>query len=70
MTAFFDSQLKYNPLIWIRHSSSNNSTNDRLHERCLEFIYKDKVSSNFSPSYINEIIEVRKENLYNPRQNF
>ena len=42
---FFDSQFKYCPLIWMCHSRTNKRKIDRLHERCLRIIYKDKQSS-------------------------
>ena len=44
MNAFFDSQFKYCPLIWMCQSHKNRKT-DRLHERCLKIIYNDKQSS-------------------------
>ena len=45
MNAFFDSQFKYCPLIWMCHSRTNKRKIDRLHERCLRIIYNDKQSS-------------------------
>ena len=45
MNAFFDSQFKYFPVIWMCHSCTNNRKTDRLHERCLRIIYNDKQSS-------------------------
>ena len=45
MNAFFDSQFKYCPLIWMCHSCTNNRKIDRLHERCLRITYNDKQSS-------------------------
>ena len=34
----FDWQFKYFPLLWMRHSSTNNKSR----ERCLRIIYNDK----------------------------
>ena len=45
MNAFFDSQFKYCPLIWMYHSRTNNRKIDKLHEGCLRIIYNDKQSS-------------------------
>ena len=45
MNAFFDSQFKYCPLIWMCHSRTNKRKIDRLQERCLRTIYNDKQSS-------------------------
>ena len=45
MNAFFDSQFKYCPLIWMFHSRNLNNEINRLHERCLRVIYNDKTSS-------------------------
>ena len=45
MNAFFNSQFNYCPLIWMCHSRENNNKINRLHERCLIFIYNDKRSS-------------------------
>ena len=45
MNAFFNSQFNYCPLIWMCHSRINNNKINRLHERCLRIIYKDKKSS-------------------------
>ena len=45
MNAFFDSQFKYCPFIWMCHSRTNKRKIDRLQERCLRIIYNDKQSS-------------------------
>ena len=44
MNAFFDSQFKNCPLIWMFHSRNLNNKINRLHERCLRVIYNDKTS--------------------------
>ena len=44
MNAFFKSQFNYCP-IWMFHNRSLNSKINRLHERCLRIIYKDKYSN-------------------------
>ena len=51
MNAFFNSQFNYCPLIWMCHSRENNNKINKLHERCLIFIYNDKRSS------INALLE-------------
>ena len=39
--AFFESQFKYCPLIWMFHSRKTNNKINRLHERALRLIYND-----------------------------
>ena len=36
----------YCPVVWMFHSQTSNNKINRLHERCLRVIYKDK-NSNF-----------------------
>ena len=43
MNAFFKSQFNYCPAIWMFHSRTLNNKINRLHERCLRIIYKDKI---------------------------
>ena len=45
MNAFFNSQFSYCRLIWMYHSRTNNRKANRLHERCLRFIYDVKKPS-------------------------
>ena len=45
MNAFFKSQFKYCPIIWMFHSRCLNNKINRLHERCLRMIYNDKISN-------------------------
>ena len=45
MTAFFNSQFNYCPLIWMCHNRTENRNINMLHERCLRLIYNDKQSS-------------------------
>ena len=42
---FFKSQCNYCPTIWMFHNRSLNNKINRLHERCLRIIYKDKHSN-------------------------
>lgn len=44
MNVFLDSLFSYWPFIWMCHSHKNRKIN-RLHERCLNFIYNDKQST-------------------------
>ena len=43
MNAFFKSQFNYYPGIWMFHSRTLNNKINRLNERCLRIIYKDKI---------------------------
>ena len=45
MKAFVSSQFSYCPLVWMNHSRTLNSRINRLHERSLRIVYKDKNSS-------------------------
>ena len=45
MSAFFNSQFSYCPVIWLFHSRIINKKINRLHERCLKIIHGDKQSS-------------------------
>ena len=45
MNSFFKTQFSYCPLIWMSHSRENKRKINRLHERCIRTIYKDKQSS-------------------------
>ena len=42
LNTFFMSQFNYCPLTWMCHSRAKNNKINRLHERCLRKIYKDK----------------------------
>ena len=42
MKAYFESQFKYYPLVWMFHGRQvNNNKINHLHERALIMIYKD-----------------------------
>ena len=45
MNAFSKAQFNYCPIIWMFHSRCLNNKINRLHERCLRMIYKDKISN-------------------------
>ena len=45
VNVFFSSQFNYCLLIWMCHNRTYNNKINRLHERCLRMIYKDKRSS-------------------------
>ena len=45
LNTFFMSQFNYCPLTWMCHSRAKNNKINRLHERCLRIIYKDKAST-------------------------
>ena len=42
--AFFESQFKYCPLVWMFHSRKTNNKINRLHERALRLIYNDYIT--------------------------
>ena len=43
--AFFESQFKYCPLVWMFHSREVNQRINRLHERALRLVYSDYIST-------------------------
>ena len=43
--AFISSQFNYCPLIWLCHSRSLNTRINRIHERALQIVFNDNVSS-------------------------
>ena len=45
LNAYFNSQFNYCPITWMCHSCALNNKINRLHERCLCIIYKDKTST-------------------------
>ena len=44
VNAFFMTQFKYCPLIWMCYNSTYKNKINRLHEKCLQLIYNDKRS--------------------------
>ena len=42
---FFTSQFIYCPIVCMCHSGTDNNKINRLHERCLQIVYNDKLSS-------------------------
>ena len=42
MSAFIESQFGYCPLAWMFHSRTLNNRINRLHERALRLVYKDR----------------------------
>ena len=53
MNAFFKAQLNYCPAVWMFHNRSLNNKINRLYERCLRIIYKDK-HSNFEELLVED----------------
>ena len=43
--AFFESQFKYCPLVWMFHGREVNQRINRLHERALSLVYNDYCST-------------------------
>ena len=57
MKTFIESQFKYCPLLWMFHSKKLSKRIDKLHERALRVVYKDKKLT------FEELLE--KDNSYN-----
>ena len=45
MKAFVSSQFSYCLLVWMNHSRTLNTQINRLHEKSLRIVYKDKITS-------------------------
>ena len=57
--AFFESQFKYCPLVWMFHGREVNQRINRLHERTLRIVYND----NDYISTIEHLLELKKMTL-------
>ena len=55
MNSFFMSQFNYCQLIWMCHNRTKNNKINRVHERCLRFLYNDK----------NDLLEKVSLSLFN-----
>ena len=45
MKSFISSQFGYCPMIWMNHSRALNNKINRIHERALRLVYRDKKST-------------------------
>ena len=63
MKAFIESQFGYRPLIGMFHSKGvNNKAND-LHERLLQIVYKDNISSFEDLLKMDKSLSVHQRNI-------
>ena len=44
MNAFITSQFSYCPLVWMSHSRAMNNRINKIHEKALRLVYKDKTN--------------------------
>ena len=58
VNAFFSSQFKYCPLIWMYHNRIYNNKINRLYERCLSLIYDDKCLT------LQEVFQIKDQGDY------
>ena len=63
LNAFFMSQYDCCQLVWMCHNPTKYSKINRLHERCLRFIYNDKKSSFEELLEIDSSVSIRDRNL-------
>ena len=62
--AFFKAQFNYSPTVWRFHNRSLNNKINRLHERCLRIIYKNK-HSNFEELLVNDnSVSIHHNNIH------
>ena len=64
MNAFFKSQFNYCPAIWMFHSRTLNNKINRLHDRCLRIIYKDKISNFEELLHKDNSVSIHHNNIY------
>ena len=62
MNAFFNSQFRYCPLIWMFHSRLINNKINMLNERCLRIVYSDNQST-FEELLEKDTVSVHQRNL-------
>ena len=48
MKTLIESQFNYCPLVWMFHNRTINNKINRLHERALRIVYKNKADDNLS----------------------
>ena len=63
MKAFIESQFGYCPLIWMFHSRRLNNKINKLHERALRLVYKNKTLSFVKLLIMNNSFTVHHRNL-------
>ena len=63
MKAFISSQFGYCPLVWMSHSRSLNNRINRIHERSLRIVYRDKNSSFQSLLEKDNSVSIHNRNL-------
>ena len=63
LNAFFVSQFSYCPLAWMCHSRTLNNRTNKLHERCLRFIYNDKKSTFHKALDKNKSVSIHNRNF-------
>ena len=63
MKAFAHSQFGYCPLIWILHNRTLNNEINRIHERALRIVYRDKTSNFTELLQKDNAVTVHKRNL-------
>ena len=62
--AFFKAQFNYCPTVWRFHNRSLNNKINRLHERCLRIIYKNK-HSNFEELLVDDnSVSIHHNNIH------
>ena len=63
MKAFITSQFGYCPLVWMFHSRQLNNQINRLHERSLSLIHKDRNSSFYELLIKDNTVTIHQINL-------
>ena len=64
MKAFIHSQFGYCPIVWMNHSRSLNNRINRIHERALRIVYRDKISSFESLLERDDSVTIHNRNIH------
>jgi len=63
MRTFIENEFNYCPLIWMFHNRTLNRRINKLHERALQIIYKDEISSYENLIDIDKTFTIHERNL-------
>ena len=63
LKAFIESQFGYRPLIWMFHSKGVNNKANNLHERLLQIVYKNNISSFEDLLKMDKSLSVHQRNI-------
>ena len=69
LNAFFISQFRYCPLVWMFHSRGKNNKINQIYERCFRACEMFKIKRGMAPELIKELILPNRQHRYELRNN-